>query len=253
MINNRRNYYRILHVQPEAPTEIIKASYRSLMTKLNAHPDRGGDHEAAVLINQAYAVLMDPQKRRKYDEMLLARNSDSTKRSYNEAPYKQATSSTDTSGNAYRNNRENARSAPATERRYCFFCGNGHSMYVNKHCARCESPLAPARPAYHSRLPELFGRRTVPRIAKTGVLVIYPTWPHSGYPAQLRDLSTSGFSISTSLPVKTGQIIKFDSTFLKGVAKVVTVGTNGVPFTVHATFLSAEFITKSGVFVAEKA
>ena len=37
-MKNRRNYYRILHVQPEAPLEIIKASYRGLMTKLNVQP-----------------------------------------------------------------------------------------------------------------------------------------------------------------------------------------------------------------------
>ena len=45
-MQNRRNLYRILHVQPEAPLEIIKASYRSLMTKLKLHPDLGGDHDA---------------------------------------------------------------------------------------------------------------------------------------------------------------------------------------------------------------
>ena len=69
-MQNRRNLYRILHVQPEAPLEIIKASYRSLMTKLKLHPDLGGDHEAAVLINQAYAVLGDPERRRRYDDLL---------------------------------------------------------------------------------------------------------------------------------------------------------------------------------------
>ena len=63
-MNERRNYYRILHVQPDAPTEIITASYRSLMTTLRMHPDRGGDHETAAVINQAYDVLSDPAKRR---------------------------------------------------------------------------------------------------------------------------------------------------------------------------------------------
>ena len=42
-MENRRNYYRILHVQPDAPTEIIKSSYRTLMQKLRMHPDLGGD------------------------------------------------------------------------------------------------------------------------------------------------------------------------------------------------------------------
>ena len=30
-MQNRRNYYRILHVQQDAPVEIIKTSYRTLM------------------------------------------------------------------------------------------------------------------------------------------------------------------------------------------------------------------------------
>ena len=35
---NRRNYYRLLHVQPDAPTEVIKSSYRTLMRTLKRHP-----------------------------------------------------------------------------------------------------------------------------------------------------------------------------------------------------------------------
>lgn len=252
-MNNRRNYYRILHVQPEAPIEIIKASYRSLMTKLNVHPDRGGDHESAVLINQAYATLSDPQRRRKYDEMLLSRNTPTHKHPVYEAPYSKARSSTTDNTNAYRYNKENFRPASATARRRCFFCGTEHSAYVNKHCTHCESPLAPAQSGQNNRRCELFGRRTVSRIAKEGTLSIYPSWPHSGYPGQLRDLSISGLSILTAYAAKTGQIIKFDSNFLKGVARVVTVRANGTTFSIHATFLAVEFVTKSGVFVTEKA
>ena len=58
-MDNRRNYYRILHVQPDAPTEIIKSSYRTLMQKLRMHPDLGGDQWNATLINEAYQTLMD--------------------------------------------------------------------------------------------------------------------------------------------------------------------------------------------------
>ncbi len=67
---NQRNYYRILHVQPDAPLQIIKSSYRTLMQKLKQHPDLGGEHANAALINEAYAVLTDPVKRAAYDQTL---------------------------------------------------------------------------------------------------------------------------------------------------------------------------------------
>ncbi len=70
MKHNRRNYYRILHVQMDAPTEIIKASYRTCMQKLRAHPDLGGDNWNAALINAALAVLSNPEKRQRYDREL---------------------------------------------------------------------------------------------------------------------------------------------------------------------------------------
>jgi DnaJ-class molecular chaperone len=62
-MKNKRNYYRILHVQPDAPQAIIKSSYRTLMHQLKQHPDLGGEHWNAALINEAYAVISDPGKR----------------------------------------------------------------------------------------------------------------------------------------------------------------------------------------------
>ena len=72
-MKNRRNYYRILHVQPDAPVEIIKASYRTLMQKLQHHPDLGGDEWSCALINEAYAVVTDPIRRQAYDRELEAK------------------------------------------------------------------------------------------------------------------------------------------------------------------------------------
>ena len=48
MVNNRRNHYRMLFVQPDAPFEVIRANYRTLMGKLKLHPDLGGEHWNAV-------------------------------------------------------------------------------------------------------------------------------------------------------------------------------------------------------------
>ena len=48
MTKNRRNYYRILQIQPKAAPQVIKASYRTLMGTARLHPDLGGDHDAAT-------------------------------------------------------------------------------------------------------------------------------------------------------------------------------------------------------------
>lgn len=69
----RRNFYRVLHLQPDAPFEVVRSNYRALMTKLRAHPDLGGEHWTAALLNTAYAVLRDPQRRAAYDRALLER------------------------------------------------------------------------------------------------------------------------------------------------------------------------------------
>lgn len=71
MIVNRRNFYRTLRVQPDASSEVIQQSYRSLMQKLRLHPDLGGDGHDAGLINQAYATLRNPKIRAAYDAQLF--------------------------------------------------------------------------------------------------------------------------------------------------------------------------------------
>jgi len=70
VMNNRRNYYRILHVQHDAPLAVIKASYRAQMQKLKLHPDLGGCNSKAAVINQAYATLSSKEKRAAYDTQL---------------------------------------------------------------------------------------------------------------------------------------------------------------------------------------
>lgn len=74
-MDNRRNFYRILRVQPDASREVIQQSYRSLMQKLRMHPDLGGEHWDAGIINQAYTTLRDVKKRAAYDIALLGRYS----------------------------------------------------------------------------------------------------------------------------------------------------------------------------------
>ena len=70
-MEERRNYYRILEVQPDAPFEVIRHNYMLLLHKLRLHPDLGGRHRDAALINHAFDILSDPEKRAAYDRKLL--------------------------------------------------------------------------------------------------------------------------------------------------------------------------------------
>jgi DnaJ-class molecular chaperone len=66
-----KDYYQILGIPQEASAEGIKKSYRQLA--MQYHPDRNlGNEEWAnekfKQINEAFSVLGDPEKRRRYDQ-----------------------------------------------------------------------------------------------------------------------------------------------------------------------------------------
>src|SRR2546430_8896833 len=66
-----KDYYKILNVSRGASADEIKKAFRKLARKY--HPDvNPGDKKAELRfkeINEAYEVLSDPDKRRKYDTL----------------------------------------------------------------------------------------------------------------------------------------------------------------------------------------
>ena len=68
------DYYAVLGVSPASEDVVIRAAYRALMRRYHPDADRSSEAtERARLINAAYAVLSDPEQRKRYDGTLAAR------------------------------------------------------------------------------------------------------------------------------------------------------------------------------------
>jgi molecular chaperone DnaJ len=62
----KRDYYEILGVSKSASADEIKKAFRRLAVQ--HHPDRGGDEDKFKEVNEAYEVLKDEPKRKRYDQ-----------------------------------------------------------------------------------------------------------------------------------------------------------------------------------------
>ena len=64
-MNMTDNHYEVLGVEKNASENEIKKAYRKLA--MEHHPDKGGNENKFKMINEAYSVLSDPNKRKTYD------------------------------------------------------------------------------------------------------------------------------------------------------------------------------------------
>ena len=249
-MRNRRNYYRILHVQPEAPLEVIKASYRSMMSKMRLHPDLGGDHEIAALINAAYAVLSDPRRRQQYDQLLHERYP----HAFRPARCGPAAAAHTNATTSSRGTGQSCGTSPTAGGR-CLFCDTPltPAIRADSRCPCCNSPLAHAQALGAATPKELFGRRAAPRLSKNGPLVFYPHWPHQGLAAQLLDLSPAGVGFLAAAAVRFDQLIKITGATFDGIARVVSLRPAGRQYSVHAQLLTVMFSAHTGTFVSSRA
>jgi len=205
-MQNRRNYYRILHVQQDAPVEIIKTSYRTLMQRMKMHPDLGGDHWQAALINEAYTTLADPDKRADYDQTLQLSSDDL--REAREAEIDESRDSED----------EAVDEIPPAD--VCPFCRTPHYLESVAEDARCVSCFSPLYPIEHQRH-EIASRRAVSRVPKNLPVTFYLDWPGGqGLSGLTLDLSLGGMRFMTDLKLPVGKIVKIDCDLCSAVGQV---------------------------------
>jgi len=239
-MSSQRDYYRILHVQPDAPTAIIHASYRTLMQRLRNHPDLGGDHEHAVLLNEAHAVLSDPDRRAAYD---LQRDLDAVQDRKKQEADDSRTAADDTTEifAAFR----------------CIFCGAPHGLErainVDDECSRCSSPLLPAE---RHRL-EYSGQRMLARIPKQRGVTFYTRWPQpEAFTGEMRDVSLNGMQLQTAHRLNTDQIIKIDCSVCQALARVAHCHRDAQSrdhWLIGVEFLTLRFPRKRGTFISAHA
>jgi molecular chaperone DnaJ len=63
---SKRDYYEVLGIRKDASADEIKKAFRK--AAIEHHPDKGGDETKFKEINEAYEVLKDTDKRKRYDQ-----------------------------------------------------------------------------------------------------------------------------------------------------------------------------------------
>jgi len=238
--DNRPDYYQILHVQVDAPTEVIRSSYRALMLKLKAHPDLGGEGESAALLNEAHRTLCDPVLRREYD-LQSGAEGEGRFAGRREGKAGDAPGST---GRRALVRPEFRDGAP------CPFCGalpvEAAGEKPDLFCQSCHSPLSPAE-----KIRLEAEQRAVRRMQCRGRLTYYAKWPGERMSGRVRDLSPMGLCMSVAAPLPEGQVVKIDSPILSATAWVASCrATDGSDHVVGVEFITLHFHRPQGTFLS---
>jgi len=218
------NYYQVLHVQPDAPPALIRASFRTLMQNLGMHPDLGGAHEQAVLINEAYATLSDPGRRAAYDKALAAMASAGTSRAArgSNRPPRQGV-------------------APSPSGQSCPFCGAPTPATrlagQDSLCHGCASPLFPAVKHHAGD-----SRRSLERLPRHMPLTLRRAADRDKpYAGSTEDISLHGARFASAAPVAVGDCVSLDCDFCTAVAVVKNVAPLQAPGSLRT--IGVEFLT----------
>jgi len=236
-----RDYYEVLHISRDAPLEIIRGSYRTLMQRLKNHPDLGGDPAVAARINEAYAVLSDAEQRAEYDARLdlmahIARG----------VPGENVDGHT---------SHQPPRSLDPL--RECVFCetphDHGDTIDIEEGCITCGSPLATAK----DHCMESLDNRAVERIGRKKKIRFYTQWPQRrAFKGHTEDISLNGLRFSTRQDLTKGQRIKIVSNVVEAVAHVTHCAHERRGWATHCvagvSFITLRFVRSVGGFVSDR-
>jgi hypothetical protein len=202
-------------VQADAPVEVLKASYRALMHQLRMHPDLGGDHERAAVINEAFAVLSNPVTRAEYDRRLK-------RPERGRGPLEQtppAPPAETPFGTPYA--QEPATQPPSPPTLRCSFCqtpcSSTEASWPEATCSSCDSPLFPAR--RHRDGSD--ARRAIERVSRHMPVTFW--LPTAGSRRQVgitEDLSLNGMRFVSVMEIPIGARIRVECDFCAAVGIV---------------------------------
>lgn len=246
---NKRNYYRILNIQPDAAAAIIKTSYQTLLNKSKI---------PKVLLREAYNILGVPEKRAAYDRLRAEyTHVVSVKRTKSEVVVNQIARKSENPPPVKTTSlSKKIVNHQAINDQRCAFCHTPFfedtSQYDSALCVRCDSPLHPPPESLRSQ-----PRRVVSRMEQDGTISFYKDWPGQEYTATLDDLSPTGMRMIefcsvdkfSALILNKGQIIKITSQSFKAVGEVTYHHRKPEKIIYGIRFLTIVFHNQKGQFL----
>jgi curved DNA-binding protein CbpA len=255
---NKRNFYRMFNIQPDSPKHIIKTSYLTL-SKDPSIPKN--------LLNEAYTILSNTEKRALYDKLLSQRShayalSKLTNNPDKVSPkIKSKTVTTVTKLNkpyfSSKHQVSNSSYYQPVITQYCSFCKTPHDQSPCEHtaalCNECHSPLFPPSDAFLEQQ-----RREIIRMVKDQKIEFYDYWPGKKLYGSISDISPTGLQLVSSKTLAKDQVIKLDGKDFKAVGIVSyikhetnrgleKIQTSGIKFT------TVNFNRRKGHFFSESA
>lgn len=223
---NKRHYYRVLHIQSDAPAAIISTSYQMLLKKQGAPVE---------LIEEAYSVLSDPRKRLQYDRLLKQGKHIHIKRSAAKKKYYAGESS------PYR---------PLITH-YCYFCKTPQNIgaieYVDDFCIECSSPL------YSTVKQSSSPHRFFSRVELNTAIAYHTFWPSHQMEGILTNLSPTGLCFRAKHRFNENQVIKMGSDKFNAVGEVRHQKTSKSFNMIGIEFIVIKFNTENGAFISASA